>query len=180
MASTAEAGFMRSVEPTGYLRRADELHLAGQYGPAIEEYRRALAGDESLLAAWYGLGCASLKQRAYGEAATALRRAVTLCVGAHGARCNLAEALFQLGEVDAAVAEYRSAAHSTDPEIRAVALAGIAVIAPGAAACDNRAIRAARQNWAGSQGYAARVERSRASSGKLRVGYLSRFFGACN
>jgi predicted O-linked N-acetylglucosamine transferase (SPINDLY family) len=169
-----------SEKQTGSLRRADELHLAGHYAPAVEEYRRALAGDDSLLAAWYGLGCASLKQRAYGEAATALRRAVLLCPDAHGARCSLAEALFQLGEVDGAVAEYQFAASSADPKIRAVALAGIALIAPGAAACDNRAILAARRNWVDSQGYAARVERPRSSSEKLRIGYLSRFFGAPN
>ena len=47
-----------------------------------------------------------------------LRRAVALRPDADGARCNLAEALFQLGEVDAAVAEYLRAADSGAAEVR--------------------------------------------------------------
>ena len=91
---------------------------SGEYQDAVDAYRRALAGDASLHAAWYGLGCASLALKAYADAADALRRAVALRPDADGARCNLAEALFQLGEVDAAIAEYQRAADSGDAEVR--------------------------------------------------------------
>jgi protein O-GlcNAc transferase len=168
------------VDPKDELRRADQLHLAGQLAPAAEAYRRAVAGDASLFDAWYGLGCAVHKAGAYGEAAAALRRAVALRPAAPGARCNLAEALFNLGEVDAAVAQYRLAAHSPDREIRASALAGIALIAPGAATCDNAAVLAARRGWVDSLEFASRVAPSASPHDKLRVGYLSRFFGARN
>ena len=66
----------------------------------------------------------------------ALRRAVELRPDADGARCSLAEVLFQLGEVDAAIEEFERLADIDDPEIRALALANIACIAPGGSHCE--------------------------------------------
>jgi protein O-GlcNAc transferase len=169
------------MDPAGELRRADALHLDKNYLAAAEAYRCALSGDASLVEAWYGLGCTGIALRAYGEAAAALRRAVALRPDAHGARCNLAEALFALGEVDAAVAEYRRAAESEDPEIHAVAVASIACIAPGAAGCDNAAVLAARRRWVELARRDVNLVRPNANaSRKLRVGYLSAFFAARN
>ena len=168
------------MDPRGELRQADALHAARDYPAAVAAYRRALAGDAALFDAWYGLGCAQLALKAFGDAAASLRHAIYLRADANGARCNLAEALFQLGEVDAALAQFRLAAHSGDAEIRAVAVASIALIAPGAAACDNAAVLAARLQWVESLGPAPRVARSAAPHAKLRVGYVSRFFGARN
>src|ERR1700730_12657316 len=133
------------MDPAGELRRAYALHLDKNYLAAAEAYRCALSGDASLIEAWYGLGCTGIARHAYGEAAPALRRAVAFRPDAHGARCSLAEALFALGEVDAAIAEYRRAADSDDPEIHAAAVASIACIAPGGAGCDNAAVLAARR-----------------------------------
>ncbi len=168
-----------SSDPSGELHRADALHIDKHHAAAVEAYRNALAGDPWLYQAWYGLGCASLALGAYGAAADALRQATELRPDANGARCNLAEALFQLGEADNAIVEYRRAAASDDPEIRAVALAGIACVMPGAGSCDNAAVLAARRRWAGSvvrdSGAAAAP-----SARKLRIGYLSAFFGARN
>jgi protein O-GlcNAc transferase len=170
------------VDPASELRRADALHLDRQYHEAIEAYRRALAGDASLHAAWYGLGCASLSLKAYGDAVDALRHAVGLRPDADGARCNLAEALFQLGEVDAAVAEYQRAADSGNAEVRAIALAGIACIVPGASHQDNFNVMAARRRWIDWEARGLRrVNASAHEAGrKLRVGYLSAFFGERN
>src|SRR5208282_5037447 len=98
---------------------------------------------------------------------------------ANGARCSLAEALFQLGEIDAAMAEYQRAAQSGDPEIRAAALGGVACMAPGSTGCDNAAVLAVRHRWVDFVGYEASLVRS-AAARKLRVGYLSAFFGARN
>jgi len=167
------------LDPFSELRRADALHREKHYAAAAEAYRCALAGDSSLVEAWYGLGCANLALRAYGAAAEALRCAVALRPDANGARCSLAEALFQLGEIDAAMAEYQRAAQSGDPEIRAAALGGVACIAPGSTRCDNAAVLAVRRRWVDFVGYEASLVRS-AAARKLRVGYLSAFFGARN
>ncbi|HKM68717.1 MAG TPA: hypothetical protein VJX94_01305, partial [Stellaceae bacterium] len=167
------------MDPFSELRRADALHREKHYAAAAEAYRCALAGDSSLVEAWYGLGCANLALRAYGAAAEALRCAVALRPDANGARCSLAEALFQLGEIDAAMAEYQRAAQSGDPEIRAAALGGVACIAPGSTRCDNAAVLAVRRRWVDFVGYEASLVRS-AAARKLRVGYLSAFFGARN
>ncbi len=101
---------------------------------------------------------------------------------AAGARCNLAEALFQLGEVDDAVAEYSLAADRGDPEVRAVALSALACIAPGCPSLDHAAVRQVRQDWAASiaNGVHALGPASGRAHGKLRIGYVSAFFGARN
>ena len=168
------------TDPSGELRRADALHRDKQYALAVEAYRSALAGDPSLLDAWYGLGCAHSALLAYGAAASALRRAVELRPDANGARCTLAEVLFQLGEVDAAMAEFERVAGVDDPEIRAIALANIACIAPGSADCDNAGVLAVRRRWANFVGRRSGVVRPVSTRKKLRIGYLSAFFGARN
>lgn len=171
-----------SINATAELHRADALHQQGQYAAAIEAYRLALQTDDSLVEAWYGLGCASTSSAAYGYAALALRRAVALRPDALGLRCNLAEALFQLGAVDEALAEYARAAASEDPEITGVALAGLACIAPGGSRQDNASILAARRRWIAWQGRGMqRVAAAPAEPGrKLRIGYLGAFFGERN
>ena len=170
------------MDAAAALREADALHLGKQYDAAAVAYRRALSADPELLQAWYGLGCACASQYAYGDAIAALRRVVAARPDAAGARCTLAEALFQLGETDAAVAEYRLAAESGDPQARTVALAAIACIAPGCPGLGHAAVRSARQDWAASIGDGIRPLpplRQRAE-GKLRVGYVSAHFGARN
>ncbi len=161
---------------------ADQLHQGGDYQAAIVAYRRALSADPSLYEAWYGLGCASASLFAYGDAVAALRRVVGHRPDAAGARCNLAEALFQLGQVDEAVTEYRLAAERGDPEVRAIALAALACIAPGCPGMDHAAVRQARQDWVASiaGGVHAVGPAPRRVHGKLRVGYVSAFFGARN
>jgi predicted O-linked N-acetylglucosamine transferase (SPINDLY family) len=170
------------VDPASELRRADALHLDRKYPEAIEAYRRALAGDASLHEAWYGLGCASLTLKAYADATAALRHAVALAPNADVVHCNLAEALFQLGEIDAAIAEYQRAAESTIAEVRSVALGGIACIAPGAPQQDNFTINMARRRWIDWLARGIRpVTRAAPEPGrKLRIGYLSAFYGQRN
>ena len=101
---------------------------------------------------------------------------------AFGARCILAEALFQLGEVDAAVVEYRLAADGGDPEVQAIALSALACIAPGCPGLNHAAIRAVRENWVASIGNGIRPTGASPDQAarKLRIGYVSAFFGARN
>jgi protein O-GlcNAc transferase len=170
------------VDARTALSEADALHQGRQYKDAASAYRRALRIDPSLIEAWYGLGCASASLYAYGDAVAALRRVVSHRPDAVGARCTLAEALFQVGEVDAAVAEYGQAADAGDPEVRAIALAALACIAPGCPGLDHAAIRALRENWVASIGRGIRpmAPVPGRSGQKLRIGYVSAYFGARN
>ena len=170
------------MEARASLREADALHRDRQYNEAVTAYRRAVRADPSLYEAWYGLGCASGSLKAYGDAIAALQHTVVLRPDAMGARCNLAEALFELGEVDAAVAEYRRAANGGGPEVRDVALAAIACIAPGCPGLDHAMVRDVRERWIASIGRDIRPIQPAppSAAGKLRIGYVSAFFGARN
>lgn len=163
-------------------RHADALHLARQFEQAADGYRHALMLDQSMVDAWYGLGNCLLTNRAHGAAAEALERAIILRPDGAGIRCNLAEALFQLGRVDEAVRHYIQAADTGTPEIRGVAVEALACIAPGATILDNAGVLALRRLWASETGrgiepLAAVLHDPRR---KLRVGYISAFFGERN
>ncbi len=171
-----------STDALSLLHRADELHDAQRLEEAMAEYRRALELDERLVEAWYGLGCCQLALKSYGAAAEALERAVTLRPNAAGARCNLAEALFQLGRTDDAVQHYIRSADSGHPEVAQISLEALACIAPGALSLDNAAVLALRQHWAHkiARDIVPLKPAPRDPSHKLRIGYVSAFFGARN
>ena len=173
-----------SVDPASELRRADALHIERRYNEAIEAYRSAVAGDASLHAAWYGLGCAQLAAegiRRCRRGAASRCRAAAGC--GPGARCNLAEALFQLGDVDGR--DRRIPARRGQWQCggaRLLRWPGIACIAPGGS---QRTISTSwRRGGAGSTPQARGIQRvtpaPREDGRKLRVGYLSAFFGARN
>ena len=131
------------------LRRADTLHAAGRLPEAIAAYHAALARDPTLFEAWYGLGAALLRRRAFAAAAEALRRAVALRADGDGARANLAEALYGLGEVDAAIGALPRHRRRPRPgRCAAMAAENIACIIPGSPAAGNADILAARRQWA--------------------------------
>ena len=69
---------------------------------AAAEYRRALLLDPATVDGWNGLGCAELARGAYGEAAMHCGAPSALRPERLDVRFNLAKALFELGEVDAA------------------------------------------------------------------------------
>lgn len=164
------------------LAKANAFHGKRQHDAAIEAYQRALVQEPASLEGWYGLGCARLARADYAGAADALRHAVALCPDAPGVRCNLAEAMFQLGDPDAAFAEYQRAAEANDAEVREIALAGMACIAPGCSGQSNFRILAARRKWIDAQ--MPGIRRVAVSppdpARKLRVGYLGTFFDARN
>jgi predicted O-linked N-acetylglucosamine transferase (SPINDLY family) len=169
------------------LAEADRLHLARQLGPAVQHYREALALDATLFDAWYGLGFALGAAEEHAEAIEALQSALALRPNASRLRVNLAESLFALGHVSEAVREYERAAAGGDPAARELALRNIACIAPGDPALDNFAILRARQQWAAAEAASIQPARPVQSPGKvrrpgkrLRIGYLSSFFGARN
>jgi tetratricopeptide (TPR) repeat protein len=166
------------------LRHADTLHLDRQLAPAAAEYRRALALDPVLVDGWYGLGCAEMARGAYGEAVRCLRRALALRADRLDARFNLGKALFELGEVDAALACYRAVADERSSSLLREALNAIACIIPGASSAGNDAVLEARRRWArieaAALGLQGAVAPRPAPADKLRVGYVSAFFGDRN
>jgi protein O-GlcNAc transferase len=168
--------------PLVLARLGDAAQMAGNLSEAVATYQAALQRDETNAEAWYGLGCAQLAQRAYGAAATALGRAVALQPGAAGARYNLGRSLFELGEVDAAARCFRRAAD--DPTTSDLALRSLACIIPGVGDADHAAILRARRAWADrlpSQGpHPPTRARAAPAGGRIRIGYLSAFFGARN
>jgi predicted O-linked N-acetylglucosamine transferase (SPINDLY family) len=178
-----------AADARAWLAEADRLHLAGDLPPAIAQYRAALARDPALFEAWYGIGFAFGAIEEYGEAVTALRAALALRPDAARSRVNLAQSLFALGHVSAAVREYQWVIGGDDEVAREMALRNLACIAPGDSALDNAAILHARRRWAeavavpsGESGWRTEHRRrtTRRPGEPLRIGYLSSFFGARN
>lgn len=163
-------------------RHADALQLAGDVQVAIAEYKRALGLDPALFDAWYGLGGAHLACRAFADADAALAQALALQPGAQGARCARAQALFQLGEVDAAAAAYRTVLNAGSASVAAAAHASLATLIPGSPAAGQAEVLAVRQAWARQAAGAITPlpVRPAPAARKVRLAYLSAFFGARN
>jgi protein O-GlcNAc transferase len=160
---------------------ADCLHAGNELSVAIDAYRQAVRLDGSHADGWFGLGCALLGEKRFGEAAAALREAARLAPRSGRAAYNLGKALFELGHVGDAVEAFRTAAR-LDMAIAPMAEAGIACILPGDPAASTASIRAAREHWSRTvaPGQAAPPAVARGRGGKLRIGYMSAFFGAAN
>ena len=169
-----------SADAHAWLTEADRLHSAKHLARAVVCYREALARDASLFDAWYGLGFAQGALEEHGAAVDALRAALALQPHAARLRVNLGESLFALGHVSDAVREYERAVAEGDPQARELAFRNIACIAPGDPALDNVAILRARQQWAAAETVPLHPDRPERRGGKLRIGYLSSFFGAPN
>ena len=166
------------------LRLADALHLA-QRPEAEAAYRATVALDETLFEAWYGLAGVLVGRGGYAAARDAARRALVLEPEGQGARALFAEALFALGEVDDAADAYRQVIDHGPPAVRDAALASLAVLIPGSPAADHREVRAVRAAWAARAGGSIvalprRPAAKGAGGGKIRLAYLSAFFGARN
>jgi predicted O-linked N-acetylglucosamine transferase (SPINDLY family) len=161
---------------------ADALHAAGRLQEAVAAYEAALRLDPETAEGWFSLGCAQLALNAHGAAAESLVRAAALAPDSAPVRYNLGKSLFQLGAIEAAVKSFERAAR--DPALTRMALASIATIIPGSPAADNAAVLRARRSWAAAEAaglpLAAAAHPASRAGRKLRVGYLSAFFGDRN
>jgi predicted O-linked N-acetylglucosamine transferase (SPINDLY family) len=127
---------------------------------------------------WRELGRHHLARWEYGAALAALRHAAELAPQ-HGALDHdLGQALFELGHVDAAIEAFCRAAGAGDPTLRDAALRSIAIIIPGAPGADHRAVLEARRDWGPRAGAPQPLDTRRGT--KLRIGYVSAFFGSRN
>jgi protein O-GlcNAc transferase len=166
-------------------RLADGLHVAGHLPEAVSAYAEALRIDDRSADAHYGAGCAYLALKSQGAAAAAFARACDLAPMSGVAHFNLAASLFQLGRIESAIAHFERAAQ-LDPELAHRARASIACIVPGSIDANNAAVLRMRRLWADEEarrvGHEAPTAppRRAAPGGKLRVGYLSAFFGSRN
>jgi protein O-GlcNAc transferase len=167
------------------LADAHRAHEAGQFAEAIQYYRTALARWPDSAEGWFGLGFAAQSLGAQGEAADALTRAIACGATAAPTRLALGRALFALGEVEAAIDQYAFAEDAPDRAHRAMALMNKAIAIPGDPRADDAAVMRARRDWARAEAAAIkpvpRAPRRRRSPGeKLKIGYVSSFFGAAN
>ncbi|MFZ3329929.1 MAG: tetratricopeptide repeat protein [Candidatus Acidiferrales bacterium] len=170
-------------------RCGDALYLLEHVTEAREAYKRSLSADDAIFQAWYGLGCAEFSRGAYAAAIESFARAVALHGRDGDARMYLAKCLFYMGHVDEAIRECRAVAQGRDTESRRQALGEIAKIVPESPSLGNAEILKARVAWAKAE---AKIERpamkwrsrehARADSAgrKIRVGYVSAFFGSRN
>ncbi len=123
------------------------------------------------------------------QAAAAFRRAVAIDANDLEARYHLGKALFDLGDIDAAIelmrACRRDAVGVDRNDIAALCLQAIAIAIPGAMSADNAEILQARREWTETlnlpSGVAARFsERDRNAERPLTIGYISSFFDSEN
>jgi predicted O-linked N-acetylglucosamine transferase (SPINDLY family) len=158
------------------------LQLEGELQIAVAAYRRAIALDSTRFDAWYALGCAELGRGSESEAIRCFRRALTLRPTHPRAHLDLGRALFGVGEIEAALDNLRIAAHCS--ELHQLALALIARCIPGSPRADNAAVLAARRASAALESITDEPlvprHHTASSAHKLRVGYVSAFFGHAN
>lgn len=164
---------------------ADRAHMAGRLDEAVALYRTALAITPDSAEGWYGLGMALQTLGAQGEAAQALARAIACGANAPPVRLALGRAYFALGEVEAAIDQFAQIEDVPDEAYRVMGLLNKAVSIPGDPRADNAAVLRARRAWARAEaancGAVSAIPRRRRSTGdKLKVGYISSFFGAAN
>ncbi len=164
------------------LALADALHAERRLAEAAAAYRNALELDPTSANGWFASGCVALELKAYGDAAEAFLAATTLAPMSGAVRYNLGKALFELGRVDAAVAAFE-AAEDLDPAVAPLAGASLACILPGSPAHDLRQVLDARRRWAEREASVLVPLQPRPRRGgrrRLRIGYISAYFGAAN
>lgn len=152
---------------------ADLLHNAGQLDRAIDEYRRALQLDPSPARVWYSAGCAENTRKEPVAAAFCFRHAIERQPDWAQAHHNLAQPLFELGQIEDALEQYEQAAALSHADL---SLAMVAVMIPGSPKADNQAILEARRRWAETLPPARPRPRLSAPADRLRIGYVSSFF----
>jgi len=165
------------------LALADAWHAEGRLPEAVAAYRVAETLDPEAADAWYGHGCAQLQQRALGDAFQAFTRAAALAPGSAPVQYNLGKAAFELGRIEAAIAHFRQSA-TLDPAFDKMAAESIACIIPGSPDATHCDVLHARHLWSRSHAEGSAkplfLDASRHHGDKLRIGYISAFFGARN
>jgi protein O-GlcNAc transferase len=161
----------------------DVFEESGDLGDAVALYQRALQVNPRLARGWYASGCVETTRRDYVSAIMCFQKAVELQPDWLEARHNLARALFEVGQVSAALTHFRYCAaqpQEAGTQARALAQAMIAVMIPGVPEADNQTVLEARTGWGerdpSRHTTGAEPARRAASGQRLRIGYVSSFF----
>jgi predicted O-linked N-acetylglucosamine transferase (SPINDLY family) len=157
----------------------DVLQDTGDYAAAATVYENALKLDPHLARAWCSLGCAEIERQEFVDARAAFEEAVDLQPAWLEARHNLARTLYEVGQVSAALEQFKRCA-ALPQQASARSRAMIAVIIPGVPEASNQEILDARRNWVEKdlhpQTIAAPAKRVRVDGDRIRIGYVSSFF----
>ena len=157
----------------------DILQESGDLLEALALYERAVESNPQLARGWYAAGCAWNARGEFVPAMLCFQKAVELQPDWLEARHNLARALYEVGQVSAALTHFRYCA-AQPLEASAHSRAMIAVIIPGVPEEDNRAVLEARTSWV--EGDLSRPPTGAdpahraAKEHRLRIGYVSSFF----
>jgi predicted CXXCH cytochrome family protein len=95
------------------------------YGEAGFHFAEAVGSDPNYVEAHHSYGVILALTKSYAKAVTELEAAIRLAPGLLTAHLDLAEVLVAMGRRGDARAHFDAAARSTDPEVRAAALAGL-------------------------------------------------------
>lgn len=144
----------------------------------IAACERAIARNPRDHAAWIALGCASLASKQAVQAATCFEQALSLCPDHAGCWHDLGKARFKLGLIDDALLAFQQSLRLGGgfPPLTAMA-----TVVPGSPRVDNSTVMKIRQRWA--QDHLPPADASKQwppparPDGRLRIGYLSSFFG---
>lgn len=140
------------------------------FAGAADTYQQVLAIDPYLARAWYSRGCAETARHEFVPAAECFQKALDLQPDWLQARHNLARALYEIGRVSEACAQF---GQCDAAESRAM----LAVIIPGDPAAHNEAVLRARRHWAQQDLPPLPSRRGpHAKKDRLRIGYVSSFF----
>jgi protein O-GlcNAc transferase len=149
---------------------------------SAEHYRRAVEIDPRLRRAWYNLGCLLNAEDREAEAVPCFQQSIALDPAHAASHHNLGQALFNLGQTDGAIEQYRTSIALGGGGLSETMLAMTIAVSPSA---DPQTILATRKRWAREHLPEPMWNRKRGSVGsatgggrerKLRVGYVSAFF----
>lgn len=163
----------------------------GEIGEAETALARSVEIDPNQVDAWYSLGIA---QAAHGgghaEAVESFTRALELDPDSGAAHQNLGQALFNIGRIDEAMGHFGRAASLAraegrqDVELERMARMSLAVAVPGWPAASQQQILEARRDVQAllppMQAFDPWEGRDRTPGRRLRIGYVSAFFGQDN
>ncbi len=158
------------------------LQKAGQLQQAAGHYRKAVEIDPSLRRAWYNLGCLYDADGREAEAVPCFRHSIELDPQHAPSHHNLGQALFNLGDTDGAIEQYRRAIALGAGRLSETMLAMTIAVSP---TTDPATIFDTRRAWGDRylpkrQSLATHSRLSQAESGRLRIGYVSAFFDRPN
>ena len=160
------------------LAEADAKHARGDLPGAVDDYLEVLNRDAASVPAWWGLASAFATRGQHAAAVGCLSELIDRAPRSVEAHHNLGRSLFSLGNLDAAIDEFRLA-YAIEPN--SASLGMLAVLIPQCPRADLDEILETRLAWAKTLPIAgADFGLSEIGEQSLRLGYVSSFFSSRN